>query len=194
MSTLDLYSITTVKHVRSNLSVVSSHVVAVCRLFEPSTFALRPSFRHSFAPISLSLLFPTTLYRSNRLKLSNLIRRALSNLIPVTKLNTKLNYVKSYFLRSLKKRKKNIEFLFETFLKFPNSCTYVRNSRRNFTQTSQLTIIFHSPRFTTRVDNHRNPRRGNIYSVTPREQGFGPTFLSAVANRPLVNYPPRFRW
>ena len=183
MSTLDLYSITTVKHVRSNLSVVSSHVVAVCRLFEPSTFALRPSFRH----ISLSLLFPTTLYRSNRLKLSNLIRR-------VTKLNTKLNYVKSYFLRSLKKRKKHRVSVrnISQISKF----LYVRTSnfRRNFTQISQLTIIFHSPRFTTRVDNRRNPRRGNIYSVTPREQGFGPTFLSAVANRPLVNYPPRFRW
>lgn len=65
VSTLDLYSITTVKHVRSNLSVVSSHVMAVRRLFESSTFALRPSFRPSS-------LLSTTLYRSpsNRLKLS----------------------------------------------------------------------------------------------------------------------------
>lgn len=89
--------------------------------------------------LSRPLLFSTTLYL---IAFEAIEAFALSD-ARVTKLNTKLNNVKSYFLRSLKKKKKDIEFPFETFLNFQ-----IPTNRRSILQISFLEI---DPKFYTNI-------------------------------------------
>lgn len=148
--------------------------------------------------LSRPFLFSTTLYL---IAFEAIEAFALSD-ARVTKLNTKLNNVKSYFLRSLKKKKKRHRISVRNISKFPNSCVVqffrfkFRFSRsiRNFTQISQLTIIFHPLRFVARITfDYRTRTRVEIHE----EDQFGPAsgrtsfranFPLGGVKRPLVNY------